>query len=207
MVLPKPLLLVCLHVLYLRTSTYCNTARQAATYLRHQVLPAPRRLTLKRPHLTFSSGAELSHCEQRGKQSLFTNQLSSAPRQRGLRLSTTIFQMRFFRDASAPFLFGLFFLLNGWRGCHRVHVSDSYGDFQSSSCGHSYVVIPGNVILILTHKSSCQEPKQPQHYKKAVQSHSHTPNGIFRFIFCSLLYISSLKGQTGNSTLLHIHTT
>lgn len=109
MVLPKPLLLVSLHVLYLRTSTYCNTARQAAMYLRHQVLPAPRRLTLKRPHLTFSSGAELSHCEQRGKQSLFTNQLSSAPRQRGLRLSTTIFQMRFFRDASAPFLFGLYF--------------------------------------------------------------------------------------------------
>lgn len=52
MVLPKPLLLVSLHVLYLRTSTYCNTARQAAMYLRHQVLPAPRRLTLKRPHLT-----------------------------------------------------------------------------------------------------------------------------------------------------------
>lgn len=35
------------------------------------------------PHLTFSSGAELSHCEQGGNQSLFTNQLSSAPRQRG----------------------------------------------------------------------------------------------------------------------------
>lgn len=77
------------------------------------MLSAPRRLTLKRPHLTFSSGAELSHCEQRGKQSLFTNQLSSAPRQRGLRLSTTIYQMRFFRDASAPFLFGLFCLTDG----------------------------------------------------------------------------------------------
>lgn len=29
--------------------------------------------------------------------------------------------------------------------------------------GHGYVVIPGNVILILNHKSACQEPKQPQH--------------------------------------------
>lgn len=121
------------------------------------------RLTLKKhPHLTFSSGAELSHCEQRGKQSLFTNQLSSAPHQRGLRLSTTNYQMRFFHGASAPFLFGLFCLMDG-EDATVYMLSDSYSHFQSSSCGHGYVVIPGNVILILTHKSSCQEPKQPQH--------------------------------------------
>lgn len=48
--------------------------------------PLPQQLQLNCPHLTFSSGAELSHCEQSGNQSLFTNQLSSAPRQRGRRL-------------------------------------------------------------------------------------------------------------------------
>ena len=50
-----------------------------------QQRPLPQQLHLNWPHLTFSSGAELSHCEQSGNQSLFTNQLSSAPRQRGRR--------------------------------------------------------------------------------------------------------------------------
>lgn len=51
----------------------------------HQLCPhlaavaSARQLQLNCPHLTFSSGAELSHCEQSGNQSLFTNQLSSAP--------------------------------------------------------------------------------------------------------------------------------
>lgn len=88
---------------------------------------------INRPHLTFSSGAELSHCEQGGNQSLFTSQLSSAPRQRG-------------RHSHAG--------LGVLGGAQRRLTA-------TSRQGRGCVVIPGNVIFILSHKSACQEPKQP----------------------------------------------
>lgn len=44
-----------------------------------------------------------------------------------------------------------------------------------SSQGRGCVVIPGNVILILSHKSACQEPKQPEHSGAAVPAcRAHT---------------------------------
>lgn len=63
--------------------TLDNTALEAGWSLLlwsdHQAVASAWQLQVNCPHLTFSSGAELSHCEQSGNQSLFTNQLSSAP--------------------------------------------------------------------------------------------------------------------------------
>lgn len=39
------------------------------------------------------------------------------------------------------------------------------------------MVIPGNVILISSHKSACQEPKQPEQLRAAVPYHSHPRHG------------------------------
>lgn len=163
-----------------------------------QQRPLPRQLQLNCPHLTFSSGAELSHCEQSGNQSLFTNQLSSAPRQRGRRLGImkgleSIFQgcwlLLFPERSYEMYLFP------------ELQRESNYG-FCRSSQGRGCVVIPGNVILILSHKSACQEPKQPEHLGAAPQGCPHRthqlpraqgdsttsrpatlPNG---FYFCSL---------------------
>lgn len=162
------------------TCIYHKSARSAARDLSQQTLSA-----LQRVSSPFSSGAELSHCEQRGKQSLFTNQLSSAPHQRDLGLSRDSFRRRFFQDAlllssvfggfGGSFLspslnffflgcvyvcFLFVFLIDGEDSTLCTHQTVN-GEFHASSCGHGCVVIPGNVILILSHKSSCQEPKQP----------------------------------------------
>lgn len=60
-----------------------------------------------------------------------------------------------------------------------MHLSPNCGErnygFGSSSQGRGCVVIPGNVILILSHKSACQEPKQPEHSGAAVPPTSHAP--------------------------------
>lgn len=135
--------------------------------------PVPQQLQLNCPHLTFSSGAELSHCEQSGNQSLFTNQLSSAPRQRGRRLGI--------RNGPPSIFHGCCFFCF-WRRatrciCLRTAERENYG-FWRSSPGHGCVVIPGNVILILSHKSACQEPKQPEHSEQCRACSQPTPHTL-----------------------------
>lgn len=140
----------------------------SAPELTTQQWPLPQRLQLNCPHLTFSSGAELSHCEQSGNQSLFTNQLSSAPRQRGRRLGLMKGPVSIFQGCWLLLLPDKSYAM---RLFSKLQRESDYG-FWRSSQGRGCVVIPGNVILILSHKSACQEPKQPEHSGATVPARS-----------------------------------
>lgn len=123
-----------------------------------------------------TSSAELSHCEQRA-QSLFTNQLSSAP---GLRESSL------WGGKSLPLKLCTFFFFFSPHQGSPTHpplsntpsficisskcnvASGCYGSCPGGGC----VVIPGNVIFILSHKSARQEPTQPPTWKeRAADAH------------------------------------
>lgn len=146
-----------------------------------------------------TSSAELSHCEQRA-QSLFTNQLSSAP---GLRESFLC------AWSVTP-------MLGGWGGkCPLTLLSFSnfhppvsitpsficissncnvacgcYGSWPGGGC----VVIPGNVIFILSHKSARQEPTQPPTWKESAAD-AHT-----------LLQLATLGWTEVMALIIHIET-
>lgn len=57
------------------TNTHCKNLKRTFLFLSHPFIVFLCLLVW----VMLSSGAELSHCEQRGNQSLFTNQLSSVP--------------------------------------------------------------------------------------------------------------------------------
>lgn len=122
-----------------------------------------------------TSSAELSHCEQRA-QSLFTNQLSSAP---GLRESCVCAWSML--EKSSPLK--LYFLSPRLTYHPPVSVKPSFicissnynvaSSYYGSCPGSGCVVIPGNVIFILSHKSARQEPTQPPTWKeRAADAHT-----------------------------------
>lgn len=129
-----------------------------------------------------SSGAELSHCEQRGNQSLFTNQLSSVP---GWREDTKpvwwtdvyTHTKHSHQDPLAPS--SSFFPLQSSTTrtqsnvlvnnhvffgcvCVRVCVKERLW-LHSQPAGSGLCGNPWQCDFIISHKSARQEPSQPRH--------------------------------------------
>lgn len=113
-----------------------------------------------------SSGAELSHCEQRGNQSLFTNQLSSEPGWRGADTKKARPHKNTHQGPPAPSSTAL--PLQSAATIKRLSSIITSSSRRRRSSGRSRprrgrVVIPGNVIFIISHKSARQEPSRPRH--------------------------------------------